>query len=249
MTRLILEYFRQALNRITAPDEVTEALGQLCADLGLAHMGLLAIAGEHKTHLWGALPAAFITSYLQDQLQKSDPAILACLPADTPVDWSALPPPPGPQQYFQSLGSQGVSIPLHGPNRQLLVLSAASDAGPAAWGRFMQRRLVTLTLAAHYLHGALTEQRARGDSERHPALSPRETDALRCLGMGMSRSKVAVLLNISEHTLRAYIENARFKLGCRNTMQAVAMAAAGGLIEIDGPALSGLNPVHDFFEG
>jgi len=50
------------------------------------------------------------------------------------------------------------------------------------------------------------------------------------LAMGYSRSQVANTLSISEHTLRVYIESARFKLGAANTTHAVARALQHGLI-------------------
>ena len=37
------------------------------------------------------------------------------------------------------------------------------------------------------------------------------------LALGYSRAQVADSLSISEHTLRAYIESARSKLGAQNT--------------------------------
>lgn len=55
-------------------------------------------------------------------------------------------------------------------------------------------------------------------------------DALTLLAMGYSRAQVANSLSISEHTLRAYIESARLKLGASNTIHAVARAISRGLI-------------------
>ena len=46
------------------------------------------------------------------------------------------------------------------------------------------------------------------------------------------------MLAISEHTLRAYIEGARLKLGALNTVHAVARAVAEGLIVTGGAARS-----------
>ena len=54
--------------------------------------------------------------------------------------------------------------------------------------------------------------------------------------MGYSRGQVSEMLSISEHTLRAYIESARFKLGALNTTHAVARALAEGVIIIGGAA-------------
>ena len=67
-------------------------------------------------------------------------------------------------------------------------------------------------------------------------LSPREIDALTFLAMGYARGQVADMLSISEHTLRAYIESARFKLGAMNTTHAVARAMVEGLIIVGGSA-------------
>ena len=64
------------------------------------------------------------------------------------------------------------------------------------------------------------------------ALSPREIDAMTLLAVGYSRAQVANELSISEHTLRVYIESARFKLGAMNTTHAVARAMNQGLIVV-----------------
>ena len=67
-------------------------------------------------------------------------------------------------------------------------------------------------------------------------MSGREVDVLTYLAMGYSRGQVAQTLSISEHTLRAYVESARFKLGATNTMHAIARAVAEGLIIMGGAA-------------
>jgi DNA-binding CsgD family transcriptional regulator len=52
------------------------------------------------------------------------------------------------------------------------------------------------------------------------------------LAVGYSRAQVADTLAISEHTLRVYIESARFKLGALNTTHAVARAMSRGQIVV-----------------
>jgi len=52
------------------------------------------------------------------------------------------------------------------------------------------------------------------------------------LAVGYSRAQVAETLSISEHTLRVYVESARFKLGAMNTTHAVARALSRGLIVV-----------------
>jgi len=61
-------------------------------------------------------------------------------------------------------------------------------------------------------------------------LSPRERETLTQLSLGQSRAEVADQLQISENTLRAYIDSARHKLGALNVTHAVALALARGII-------------------
>ena len=55
-------------------------------------------------------------------------------------------------------------------------------------------------------------------------------EALTQLSLGQSRAAVADSLQISENTLRAYIDSARHKLGALNVTHAVALALARGII-------------------
>ena len=66
------------------------------------------------------------------------------------------------------------------------------------------------------------------------ALSPRELETLTLIAMGYNRAQVAETLAISEHTLRAYIERARFKQRAHNTTHAVVRALTRGLIVAEG---------------
>jgi len=52
------------------------------------------------------------------------------------------------------------------------------------------------------------------------------------LALGFNRAQAAESLSISEHTLRVYIESARFKLAASNTTHAVARAMNQGLLNI-----------------
>lgn len=59
-------------------------------------------------------------------------------------------------------------------------------------------------------------------------LSPREREILALAGAGMRTSSIARSLNISEHTVFAYVRRASSKLGARNRTHAVAMAMRRG---------------------
>ena len=99
-----------------------------------------------------------------------------------------------------------------------------------AWAKFTGQYVQDLLLIAHYVNQKALEIERGTDKLPDQMLSPREQDALTMIGTGKSRAYAAQTLAISEHTLRVYIESARFKLGAANTTHAVALAMARGKI-------------------
>jgi len=186
---------------------------------------------------WGALTydPAWVAAYTENNFQTIDPVVLSCFNRFTPVDWKRLDWSSRPARALlgealaNGVGNQGVSLPIRGPSGQFALFTVNHRIGDDSWARFTRTHMQELLLAAHYVN-----ERALaldGDSPApHQALSPRETDALTLLAAGNSRAKAAERLKISEHTLRVYIESARFKLGAMNTTHAVANALSRGLI-------------------
>ena len=98
--------------------------------------------------------------------------------------------------------------------------------------RFTEDHRRELILIAHCFNQKALDFEPDRQPEQAQALSPREVDALTLLAMGYSRAQVSETLAISQHTLRVYIESARFKLGAQNTVHAVARAQSRGLIVV-----------------
>ena len=89
-----------------------------------------------------------------------------------------------------------------------------------------------MILLAHFLNQKALEIERGTDHVEAQKLSPREIDALTLLAMGLNRAQASEQLSISEHTLRVYIESARYKLGATNTVHTVARALSRGLLVI-----------------
>ncbi|MBV1926922.1 MAG: helix-turn-helix transcriptional regulator, partial [Rhodobacteraceae bacterium] len=100
------------------------------------------------------------------------------------------------------------------------------------WLEITETHSRDLILIAHFFNRKALEFEPNRIPDQSRALSPREVDAMTLLAMGCSRAQAAEKLSISEHTVRVYIESARFKLGALNTTQAVARAMSRGLIVI-----------------
>ena len=126
-------------------------------------------------------------------------------------------------------------------NKTIVISGASRGIGASAAREFASQGanvvlLARSTEALETLADEIGEKALALAPDRAPcavqSLSPREVDAMTLLAVGYSRAQVADRLSISEHTLRAYVESARFKLGASNTTHAVARALSRGLIVV-----------------
>ncbi|WP_324753053.1 LuxR family transcriptional regulator [Roseovarius sp. Pro17] len=212
---------------------------EVCRDsFGVDHMGYHWISAASDNYGVGTYAAAWIKHYIAQDYLRVDPVIQGCYQRFHPVDWKQLDwSGKAARQFLREaiefgVGSQGYSVPIRGPNGQFALFSANHSCTDADWATFTKANRRPLILIAHAFHQKALEFEPQRSPPQTQALSPREVDALTLLAVGHSRAQVAQTLNISEHTLRAYIESARFKLGASNTIHAVACAMSRGVIVI-----------------
>lgn len=193
-------------------------------------------AGEQ--YGYGTYPLEWATRYQEQNYIRIDPVIAGCYKRFHPVDWKKLDWSGKAVKAFKAeaveygIGNQGYSIPIRGPNGQFALFTVNHTCDDAQWEGFTEDNRRELILIAHYFNQkALEFEPNRAPDESQP-LSPREIDAMTLLAIGYNRAQVADTLSISEHTLRVYIESARFKLGASNTTHAVARALSRGLIVV-----------------
>lgn len=176
--------------------------------------------------------------YLANNYLRIDPVIQGCFQRFHPVDWKRLDWSSKAAREFLKISQeygvakQGYSIPIRGPNGQFALFTVNHGCDDETWSAFTQKHRRDLILIAHYFNERAIALEPGRQPEQQQALSPREIDAMTLLAIGYSRAQVANKLSISEHTLRVYIESARFKLGALNTTHAVARAMSRGLIVV-----------------
>lgn len=180
----------------------------------------------------------WVDHYLGNDYARIDPVVQACLRRFHPVDWQRLDWSGKVVSGFLNeavqagVGNQGYSVPIRGPSGQFALFSVSSKESDELWTKYTADYTRALILASHYVNQKALEIESGSDKAEFVALSPRETDALTLLGLGYSRAQAADSLSISEHTLRVYIESARFKLAAMNTTHAVALALNHGLLRL-----------------
>ena len=186
----------------------------------------------------GTYSDAWVSRYVARNYLRIDPVVMGCYNVFHPVDWKSLDWSSKACRAFlqdaraHGIGNQGLSIPIRGPNGQFALFTVNHSCDDATWARFIERNRRDFLLVAHYFnHKALEFEPGRSPAPGQ-ALSPREVEAMTLLAAGLSRAQAADRLEISEHTLRVYVESARFKLGALNTTHAVVRALNRGLIVV-----------------
>ncbi len=193
---------------------------------------------------FGTYDPKWVQHYISKEYLRVDPVILGSFQRFHPIDWRKLDWSSKAAKDFRAdaiahgVGNQGFTVPIRGPNGQFALFGVSTNIDDAGWDAFTTERQRDLILIAHYLNQKALRLETDRAPETYKPLSPRETDALTFLAVGYSRAQIAEMLSISEHTLRAYIENARLKLGASNTTHAVARAIAEGLLVVGGAARS-----------
>jgi DNA-binding NarL/FixJ family response regulator len=143
------------------------------------------------------------------------------------------------------------------PARQLPVLILVEDRRSELpdlplepgqpWGLLpLDAEAEALTAAVHALSEGLAvappdwlvsrrDRRADGTDEGGDlaeALTPRETEVLGQLALGLTNKQIALALRISEHTVKYHISSIYAKLGAMNRAEAVRVGVRRGWIEI-----------------
>lgn len=242
MTPLKLDKFFIKLEQAAALEQLQGLTVELRDARSVDHVVYHWVSADGEQYGFGTYDPAWAQRYVDQDYLRIDPVILGCFQRFHPVDRKRLDWVSRAARAFRKdaisfgIGNQGFSVPIRGPNGQFALFTVSHTTSDEEWSEFTIRMQRDLILIAHFLNVKALELEKGRAPEPVRALSPRETDALTFLAMGYSRGQVSEMLSISEHTLRAYIECARFKLGGLNTTHAVARALAEGLILIWGAA-------------
>ena len=231
-----LEQFIGDLQQATRLDELQSVIQGLRGHFQIEHLVYHSVNSTGQQYAVLTYSPEWVERYLEQDYARVDPVVQGCFQRFHPVDWKRLDWSARPTRAFlgealdAGVGHQGFSVPIRGPNGQFALFSISDRASDGKWAKFTQNHVADLILVAHFINQKALEIERGTDFRSVKSLSPREVDVLTMLAMGLNRSQAADSLDISEHTLRAYVESARLKLGATNTTHAVARAVAGGFV-------------------
>ncbi len=233
-----LESILESLERADTLAGLQVVTEDLCTYLKIAHVAYHWVDSAGDQYGCGTYSVAWQERYIDQNYLRIDPVVIGCYQRFHPVDWKQLDWSSKAARAFQmeaiefGIGNQGYSIPIRGPNGQFALFTINHSCDDDIWAGFTERHRRELILIAYYLNEKALQLEPNRTPEVSQSLSPREVDAMTLLAIGYNRAQVADRLSISEHTLRVYIESARFKLGALNTTHAVARALSRGLIVV-----------------
>jgi len=183
--------------------------------------------------LGSTFPVEFREIYRRHGFHRSDPIIEACRKSMAPVDWEEVAERDELDEsgkalfeYARQYGiAQGFSIPIHGPNGGLGIVSLASDMPREEF-----RQLVTSHQSDIHLMTAMYHERVhqllpvRLENESDYNLSPREAECLHWTAQGKTAWEIAQICEISQNTVNFHLKNSMAKLGVHSKTHAVAKA-------------------------
>jgi DNA-binding CsgD family transcriptional regulator len=228
----------EELEQAGALDALQTASERIRDNLGVDHVVYHWVDSAGEQYGCGTYSDTWRQRYLEKNYLRIDPVIIGCFKRFHPVDWKRLDWSSKQARSFRveamsyGVGNQGFSVPIRGPVGQFALFTVSHNCSDSEWDEFTTQRSRDLILIAHFFNRKALEFEPDRTEEQSKSLSPREVDAMTLLAMGYSRAQVAQSLDISEHTLRVYVESARFKLGAMNTTHAVARAISRGLIVV-----------------
>lgn len=178
-------------------------------------------------------PASWIKRYLQMGYVEVDPVLREGFQRSLPFNWNELTIQTAAEASFladalsHGVGPYGFSIPVQSKHGHRGLFSISSSRSEREWMDFLAATRATLIQIANRLHRRVIIEVF---GENQPHLTTRELECLRWIALGKDASEIAIILNISPHTVRGYLKSVHYKLDCVTSAQAVSKAFKLGLL-------------------
>lgn len=175
----------------------------------------------------------WVEHYKERRYVEIDPVIRMGMRRLLPLDWDEFGKPEGALKTFFGearefgLGGRGLTIPVYGRGGDRALFTVTSDLSEREWRREKLHYMRDFQLLAVHLHDKVLE--LEGAPVSRAKLSPRELECLQWVSDGKTAWECSVILGLSEHTVRCYLESARYKLSASSNTHAVSIAHRTGL--------------------
>ncbi|WP_162946784.1 LuxR family transcriptional regulator [Ruegeria sp. EL01] len=250
-TGAISEYFVENCERFQLSNCDSAFLSELAEKFGFSNITYFFLSNKTVT----GSPGRLLTTYAEDwqshyfsmNYDEIDPIVWAGMRSFLPINWAMVPRPTKKAQKFFGeamefgISDQGVTIPVRGASGETALVSLSPEVGQSDWSAYLKDAKSDVIYFAYLLHKAVLNTTSQPRAFETAHLTEREKDALQCAALGKTSKDTAVVLEISERTVEAYLANAAAKLQACTKTQAVARAISAGYIQPD-PFIQVLDP-------
>jgi LuxR family transcriptional activator of conjugal transfer of Ti plasmids len=237
--RLILnELFLHLIDTLSLPlDErgARRALRDFAEEAGFTYFAYLYLKGP-ETFVVSNYPREWQAIYVEKNYLRVDPVVTNAKHGPPLFTWSGEDARRlgrrAVTQFFADAARFGicsglsVSVPVGFRDRMVFTLAGEQPRVHVDGGIDP----VTAAVAVAFVHSHLAGAKSDTSLASEIKLSPREAECLRWFAEGVSMPDIARMLNLSERTVRSYIDEATRKVGAANNRQAGTHAARMGLI-------------------
>jgi DNA-binding CsgD family transcriptional regulator len=219
-------------DRVAATKTVSAALPLMRDHYGLTNVTYhlaQTVAGEvDSPFVRTTYPAPWVARYLLMGYVGIDPIVRAGFGRSLAFDWSEIEIVPSDRPFLEDaerhgVGGRGFSIPITDRANRRALLSVNSRLPLESWQDLTERFREEWVELGFLVH-AIAVGELYGSNDPVPLLSPRETECLHWTALGKDQRDIALILGLSEHTVRDYTKSARLKLGCATLSAAVTRA-------------------------
>lgn len=235
-----LDAILEEIAEVSGTEQISPLLERIARSYGMktvAYLGSGSVAPpavRREPYISVTYSSDWIERYRSRGYLKIDPVIQVGLRRMLPIDWdefgdddSAL------RQFFGEavefgLGRRGMSFPVHGHRGDKALFSVTADLTNREWNWARRTAFRHFPVIATHLHDAVL--RTLGVLRGQPKLTPRELECLQWTSEGKTVWECGIILGLSPHTVRCYLESARHKLGASSNTHAVSIALKSGLL-------------------
>jgi DNA-binding CsgD family transcriptional regulator len=171
----------------------------------------------------------WVSYYLLNNLAATDPVVKHGFDTTDPFFWDELPATEESLDIFNHAAKfdiflLGYSVPYTDPKGRQSLFSVTARESTENWKEHIKNNAHSIHQLAYDIHiKAISEIYISGDII--PQLAPREMECLRWSAQGKTYAEMAIILGLSEHTVRSYLKSVRLRLDCVSLAQAVSKAS------------------------
>ena len=189
---------------------------------------------EDDPYLMVTYTNEWVQHYKENDYVTIDPVVTNGFSSVLPIEWSNFDRESKRMKNFFGearefgLGINGVTIPVRGRAGDRALLTITKNGNPNQWSGVLASLMRDFQIIAYLIHDAIC--RIENFKFDEFQLSPRETECLKWACRGKTVSETAIILSLSDRTVRFYLDSARTKLNATNVTHAASKALSTGII-------------------